>query len=63
MNTKCCSNCWFYCHGNSKCYAPGVINKINDSFLEEAAAEIKSPEDFCYRYAFDSLEEWEREEI
>ena len=59
MNKEC-RNCWFYCHGNSKCYAAGLIKQVNDSFQEEAEAEVRMPDDFCYRWAFDGLEEWER---
>lgn len=59
MNKEC-RNCWFYCHGNSKCYAAGLIKQVNDSFQEEAEAEVRMPDDFCYRWAFDGLEDWER---
>ena len=57
---KECRNCWFYCHENNKCYAAGLIKQVNDSFQEEAEAEVRMPDDFCYRWASDGLEEWER---
>ena len=57
---KCCNNCWFYCHGNKKCYAAGLIKQVNDCFQEEEEAVEKSPDDFCYRWAFDGLQDWER---
>ena len=57
---KCCNNCWFYCHGNGKCYAAGLIKQVNDCFQEEEMAEEKDPMDFCSRWAFDGLEDWER---
>ncbi len=62
MRIKCCGNCWFYCHGNRKCYAVGLIKQVNDCFQEEAEAEVRMPDEFCHRWAFDGLEEWERSE-
>lgn len=62
MENRCCNNCWFYCHGNGKCYAAGLIKQVNDCFQEEAEAEVRMPDDFCYRWAFDGLEDWERVE-
>lgn len=61
MNKEC-RNCWFYCHGNGKCYAAGLIKQVNDSFQEEAEAEVRMPDDSCYQWAFDGLEEWERDD-
>lgn len=67
---KECRNCWFYCHRDSRCYAGGVIFDItgtNNSgsgvTVPDAYSKEVSPDGFCLRWAFDGLEEWEREEI
>lgn len=52
-NLNKCSNCAWYCHTDSQCYANAV--------QEELAVPV-SPEHLCNHWTFDGLEDWEREE-
>lgn len=67
---KECQNCWFYCHENSKCYSGGVISEIAGVLVDgsgitvpDFGAKEVAPDGYCYRWAFDGLEDWEREAL
>ena len=53
--TKNCGNCWFYCHADNKCYVDPRC--ANDGVF----APEMSTESSCPSWAFDCLEDWERE--
>lgn len=47
---KVCDNCAWYCHADKKCYKPDL-----------AMPAETWPEDWCYQWQSDGLEDWERE--
>lgn len=53
--TKNCRNCWFYCQSDGRCYAdPRSVYDENYSLRYKTT-------DGCSNWAFDGLEDWERE--
>lgn len=60
-NCKKCNNCAWYCHADGKCYGrEDRLHRGADMF-----AYIYKPEEprDCSLWAFDGLEDWEREEL
>ena len=57
--SKNCNNCAWFCHADGKCYGtPFILDG-----MEIGANLTVSPEDGCCRdWAFDGLEEWERDQ-
>lgn len=53
---KNCGTCAWYCHSNGMCYG-------NDMMLAgiEAGTPMDEKHEACGHWAFDGLEEWERE--
>ena len=51
---KNCSNCAWYCHGDSQCYGNGCH--------EELAVEV-SPDHVCKYWMSDGISDEEREEL
>ena len=59
MMSKNCMNCAWFCHADGKCYGTPFLL----SGLEVGATLTVPAEDGCCRqWAFDGLEEWERED-
>lgn len=56
MKNKC-SNCWFYCHRNGKCY------EDIRSHYDEAYAFTADPEEVCCAWSPDGLTADERENL
>lgn len=57
--SKNCMNCAWYCHADEKCYGTPFLL----SGLEVGATLTVPAEDGCCRqWAFDGLEDWERED-
>lgn len=50
-----CSNCWFYCHSNGKCY------EDRRSHYDEQYAYPANPEEVCCAWSADGLTVEERE--
>lgn len=55
MMEQSCKNCWFYCHSNGKCYADPRSAYDEDYAMKVTIAKT------CEEWAFDGLEECERE--
>lgn len=53
-NSNNCHNCAWYCHANGKCYG----NAINDEL-----AIGTEPDGYCQAWAYDGLDDWERDEL
>lgn len=52
---KDCTRCWHYCHLDGKCYADR-----RSAYDEDYAIKLIQ-NDGCSDWAFDGLEDWERE--
>lgn len=58
MSKKSCINCAWFCHADRKCYGTPFMLEG----LEVGAVLTEAPEEGCCRdWAFDGLEDWERE--
>ena len=56
---KTCENCAWYCHADGKCYG----NPFLMSGMEIGAAlTVPADQGACCDWAFDGLEDWERED-
>ena len=69
MEKKNCKSCWFFCHGDGRCYYHRLEmddvykrNNVPEDRQNDYSFVVKEPDtSFCMYYAFDGLEEWERE--
>ena len=56
---KNCLNCAWYCHADGKCYGtPFLLSGMEVG----ATPTVPAEEGCCRQWAFDGLEEWERED-
>lgn len=46
-----CNNCWWFCHSNRKCFRSSAMIAVS------IPKEMK-----CEQWAYDGLEEWERDD-
>lgn len=49
--TKNCNSCWWYCHSDGRCFRTAALKGVE-------APKIQT----CNEWAFDGLEDWERED-
>lgn len=55
MMSKNCMNCAWYCHSDGNCYG-------TKARLYNIVPAAKAPNWVCSDWAFDGLEDWERED-
>jgi hypothetical protein len=53
---KTCKNCAWYCHADGKCYGNALL--LTGA---EIGLPIDEKHEACESWAFDGLEDWERE--
>lgn len=56
MMSKNCMNCAWYCHADGKCYGNSAL--LRGLEIGKLANVVSG----CRAWAFDGLEEWERED-
>lgn len=55
--TKNCNCCWFFCHTDGRCYVDPRSAFDEDYALKNVMAQP------CSDWAFDGIQQWERDEL